>query len=840
MKRIYIIFILILSAAMFTLSKAQQCLILNVPLEKRIAESDIIIEGKVISKTSFWNEDKSRIYTSNIIELYKIFKGTINSEKIEMISEGGEVGDTWVTVTPGVDLAIGATGIFLCNFNTNNSIAANKSVNYIPNCLSLGFIKYDLTDLSASDVFTKYFDIKTKLYDFISQKTASSVIDYNKFSLQTLQNKKAAMKQVAAVAINSFSPTTISAGSKSILTITGSGFGATRGSSYVGFANADDGGNTWADLYDPAVTFDNLYYVKWTDTEIQVYVPHREAAGGSKLIFAGTGKISVVVNTIRTVSSDTLNVKWALYEHPFSDGFSQVIHTNVNGKGGYTIHMNTAFAANAATVAAYTRALKSWSCNTGINWDLGANTASTTSTVDTITTVRFGSPGELPQGTMGLTTATYKTSCGTGSTRRYYLMGFDHVFNPQPGIGATSYAWQYGPAPAGNSEIDFESIALHEFGHAHQLGHIIRPKYIMHYAITPGETTRTIHPELIEGGNVSCALSFATPTCNPTSPGPMIRSALVGATITPSPDKTVCSGVSATLSVSGNADSYSWSPATGLNTTTGTSVIASPTATTTYKITALKGASCTTTSNIKVFVNKVNANAGFGGAICSGDVVPMQASGGGTYTWSPATGLSSTTIANPDASPPNTTTYTVTVTATNGCSANSTVSVSVYPAPPTPVITRNGNVLTSTSTNVFMYEWYKNGNIISGANNQSYTMTGSGSYYVVVTNSDGCSSTSSPFLITGIYEFSSKNIVNTYFDAITEEIILKIYSPVKEQYIAELFNMEGRQISQTDMGERSGEFTERIPVNGLAKGIYIISIKAEGNGMKAYKKIVVE
>ncbi|MBI2270643.1 MAG: T9SS type A sorting domain-containing protein [Bacteroidetes bacterium] len=839
MKPFYKLLFAIFLAANFTFSTAQ-CLLLNVPLEKRIAESDIIIEGKVISKTSFWNEDKSRIYTSNIIELYKVFKGEISSEKIEMISDGGVVGDTWVKVNPGVELGIGETGIFLCNFYTNNSIATNKSVSYIPNCLSLGFIKYNLAELSAADVFTRYSDIKTKLYDFISQKTALSVIDYNKFNLQALQNNRAAKKQAAAAAITSFSPTTISAGSKSILTIKGSGFGATRGSNYVGFANADDGGKTWADLYDASVTFDNLYYVKWTDTEIQVYVPNRESAGGSKLVFAGTGKISVVVNTVRTVSSDTLNIKWALYEHPFTDGFSQVVHTNVNGKGGYTIHLNTAFAGNAAAVAAYTRALKNWSCATGINWDLGSNTASTTSAVDTIITVRFGNPGELPPGTMGIATSTYKTSCGTGNTRRYYLMGFDHVFTNQPSDGTNNYAWQFGPAPATNSEVDFESIVLHEFGHAHQFGHIIRPKYTMNYAVTPGETTRTIHPELVEGGNVNCAASFATPICNPTNPGPMIRSALVGATITPSADKTICSGISTTLTVSGNADSYSWSPSTGLNTTTGTSVVASPIVTTTYKITALKGASCSATSNIKVSVNQANATVGSDGAICSGDVFTLQATGGGTYTWSPATGLSSTTVANPDASPANTTTYTVTVTATNGCSANSTVSVSVFPAPPKPVITRNGNVLTSTSIDVFMYEWYKNGNIISGASNQSYTMTGSGSYYVVVTNADGCSSTSSPFLLTGIDEFSSKNIVTGYFDEIIGEIILKIYSPVKEKYIAELYNIAGQQLSHTDCGERSGTFTERIPANDLAKGIYIISIKAEGNGIKSYKKIIVE
>ncbi len=52
-----------------------------------------------------------------------------------------------------------------------------------------------------------------------------------------------------------------------------------------------------------------------------------------------------------------------------------------------------------------------------------------------------------------------------------------------------------------------------------------------------------------------------------------------------------------------------------------------------------------------------------------------------TYNWSPATGLSSTTIPNPDASPASTTTYTLTVTDVSGCTNTETVTVTVNPLP---------------------------------------------------------------------------------------------------------------------------------------------------------------
>jgi hypothetical protein len=63
-------------------------------------------------------------------------------------------------------------------------------------------------------------------------------------------------------------------------------------------------------------------------------------------------------------------------------------------------------------------------------------------------------------------------------------------------------------------------------------------------------------------------------------------------------------------------------------------------------------------------------------AICAGGSTTLKASGGSSYTWTPATGLSATTGASVVATPAATTTYTVTAT---GCSAPKTVTVTVNP-----------------------------------------------------------------------------------------------------------------------------------------------------------------
>ena len=56
------------------------------------------------------------------------------------------------------------------------------------------------------------------------------------------------------------------------------------------------------------------------------------------------------------------------------------------------------------------------------------------------------------------------------------------------------------------------------------------------------------------------------------------------------------------------------------------------------------------------------------------------------YSWSPATGLTSSSISSPKSVPPvGTTTYTVTV-ANNGCTATSSISVTAALTPPPPVV----------------------------------------------------------------------------------------------------------------------------------------------------------
>ena len=151
--------------------------------------------------------------------------------------------------------------------------------------------------------------------------------------------------------------------------------------------------------------------------------------------------------------------------------------------------------------------------------------------------------------------------------------------------------------------------------------------------------------------------------------------------------------------------------------------------------------------NYTVTVNPLpNANAGSNATICTGSSTNLNASGGISYSWSPATGLDNTTIANPVASPTATTIYTVLVTDGNGCKNTADVTVFVNPLP----IASAGNntaicIGNSTQLNASGgtgYSWspgtgLSNTGIADPQANPTVTTL----YTVVVTDGNGCTNT---------------------------------------------------------------------------------------------------
>jgi gliding motility-associated-like protein len=147
--------------------------------------------------------------------------------------------------------------------------------------------------------------------------------------------------------------------------------------------------------------------------------------------------------------------------------------------------------------------------------------------------------------------------------------------------------------------------------------------------------------------------------------------------------------------------------------------------------------------------------------ICPGQSATLTASGGLTYNWSPATGLSATTGATVTATPATTTTYTVTGNGTCGSgTATSTVTVLAAgdPACSTPTCSATasntgpycpGATIQLNATGGGTYSWNGPNGFTSTVQNPSIpsATTAAAGVYTVTINVSGCTATASTTIV---------------------------------------------------------------------------------------------
>lgn len=145
------------------------------------------------------------------------------------------------------------------------------------------------------------------------------------------------------------------------------------------------------------------------------------------------------------------------------------------------------------------------------------------------------------------------------------------------------------------------------------------------------------------------------------------------------PDTTICIGDEIQLTA-GGAQSYVWSPGTGLSDPNSSTPIASPDQTTTYLVDFINGCGAVQDS-ITVSVSTVTPGAIPDQFICLGDTALLGASGGVSYLWSPAASLNQADTISPLAWPTEDTEYMVLVTNAFGCVDTAYTNVFLYPVP---------------------------------------------------------------------------------------------------------------------------------------------------------------
>jgi gliding motility-associated-like protein len=160
----------------------------------------------------------------------------------------------------------------------------------------------------------------------------------------------------------------------------------------------------------------------------------------------------------------------------------------------------------------------------------------------------------------------------------------------------------------------------------------------------------------------------------------------------------VCPGAPFQLNASGGIQ-YSWSPAQFLDNPN----IANPTATvfvdTDFQV-VITDSCGSDTLNITLTVYGGLATISQDTIICIGQSVPLSASGGGNYLWTPAAFLDDPTSSNPIATPTQTTTFEVKVTTPEGCLLTNSVVVEVVLNQPNPNIPNNLKICENASTTI--------------------------------------------------------------------------------------------------------------------------------------------
>jgi hypothetical protein len=142
----------------------------------------------------------------------------------------------------------------------------------------------------------------------------------------------------------------------------------------------------------------------------------------------------------------------------------------------------------------------------------------------------------------------------------------------------------------------------------------------------------------------NCAATFTVTTTITVNPLPVV-------TVSPS-SATFCAPSSPVTLTASGATTYSWGPAGGLSATTGTSVDASPAATTTYTVTGTDGNGCASTATTTITYSEapsLSSVTATPSTICAGDNSQLNSSAGTTtaYTASNSTFSSLPCQANP-------------------------------------------------------------------------------------------------------------------------------------------------------------------------------------------------
>ncbi len=306
------------------------------------------------------------------------------------------------------------------------------------------------------------------------------------------------------------------------------------------------------------------------------------------------------------------------------------------------------------------------------------------------------------------------------------------------------------------------------------------------------------------------------------------------------PDQLICQGATTALQTEGGV-SYSWEPTTGLSCPNCPYTPATPSETTTYKVTITNKNGCSAIGTTTINVVPMNAKAQPADtSICPGDSAHLQITGALSSIWRPAYYISDTTSADPIAYPNSNFTYTVYNTYEEGCKDSLTVTVNVYPTAllslPDSVLLYPGDAYQlDPGGNCLYFQWFPPfGLSADNIANPTATPDVNTRYLVTAATENGCASNDSIDINVSYDSYIS--VPNAFTPGSAPNSIIHIInrgSVTLKHFI--IFNRWGQKVFETNNITEGWDGT--LNTHPQPMGAYIYTIDAyTPNGRKISKQ----
>ncbi|MFK7946029.1 MAG: T9SS type A sorting domain-containing protein, partial [Saprospiraceae bacterium] len=299
----------------------------------------------------------------------------------------------------------------------------------------------------------------------------------------------------------------------------------------------------------------------------------------------------------------------------------------------------------------------------------------------------------------------------------------------------------------------------------------------------------------------------------------------------------ICQGDTTQVIVSG-VGTFTWATAPGISSTTVPNPLLFPVSTTLYVLTVTNIAGCSTTDSVLVIVeNNPIITISSAVDICEGESVPLSATGGVNYLWTPSSSLNNDTIPNPIATPSMTTTYQVQVSSPIGCTSFGAVTITVNDTITPYIVQTNDSILTAFPNNGTGYTWFYadtffnagSGFLIYNVGTNPVNIDSAGYYRVRVTDINGCTYESETVFMDVVPTEQPLSLQNlTLMPNPTRNYVDIRFDNIKSQPVEiVLYNKTGQRVYQQMTNIGVGNHTERLDLGNLPAGVYMVRIAGE-------------